>query len=63
MMVDWAARVVLVLIMLRVVDIVTDLIHGADVVGGPKPLLGVDRLMVGLDPMPGYLHINPFYAL
>ena len=32
-------------------------------VGGPKPLLGVDRLMVRLEPMPGYLHLNPFYAL
>ena len=62
-MVDGATRAIFVLILLRVVNVGTDLIQGVGVVGGPKPLLSVDWLMLGLDPMPEYLHIDPFYAL
>ena len=62
-MVDRATRVIIVLMMLMVVHVVTDLDQGVDVVGGPMPLLGEDRPMVGLGPIPGYLHLNLSYAL
>ena len=61
--VDGATRVVNVLMMLTVVDVVTDFNQGVDVVGGPRPLLGEDRPMVGLEPIRGYRHLNPSYAL
>ena len=61
--VDGAIEVVLVLVMLRVVNMETDLIQGVGVVRGPKSLLSLDRLLVGLAPIPGYSHINPCYAL
>ena len=51
--VDGAAEVVLVLVMLRIINVEADLVPGAGVV------LSLDKLLVGLAPIPVDSHIHP----
>ena len=56
LVVDGVADVVMVLVMLRVVNLEADLVQGVGVV------LSLDKLLVGLVPIPVDSHIHPGYA-